>query len=210
MTIQLKQLVEIPVDGVHIEGVLELPANAIGIVLFAHGSGSSRRSPRNNFVARVLREHGIGTLLMDLLTLAEDLDYQTRFDIPLLTRRLMDTTRWVRAIPTTGDLPVGYFGASTGAAAALQAAAALRQDIRAVVSRGGRPDLAGKRDLSKVTAPTLLLRGAESDLLTQDTARAMAERGPRAQCVEFAGVGHAPTLVAADQIAAVRDFLAAA
>lgn len=142
MTIQLKQLVEIPVDGVHIEGVLELPANAIGIVLFAHGSGSSRRSPRNNFVARVLREHGIGTLLMDLLTLAEDLDYQTRFDIPLLTRRLMDTTRWVRAIPTTGDLPVGYFGASTGAAAALQAAAALRQDIRAVVSRGGRPDLA--------------------------------------------------------------------
>lgn len=96
MTIQLKQLVEIPVDGVHIEGVLELPANAIGIVLFAHGSGSSRRSPRNNFVARVLREHGIGTLLMDLLTLAEDLDYQTRFDIPLLTRRLMDTTRWCR------------------------------------------------------------------------------------------------------------------
>jgi len=161
MTTQLKQLVEIPVDGVHIEGVLELPANAVGIVLFAHGSGSSRRSPRNNFVARVLREHGIGTLLMDLLTMAEDLDYQTRFDIPLLTHRLMDTTRWVRSIPTTGDLPVGYFGASTGAAAALQAAAALRQDIRAVVSRGGRPDLAGKRDLAKVTAPTLLLVGGK-------------------------------------------------
>jgi putative phosphoribosyl transferase len=160
MTTQLAQLVRIPVDEVHIEGMLELPDNAQGIVLFAHGSGSSRHSPRNNYVARVLRDNGIGTLLMDLLTLAEDLDYQTRFDIPLLTHRLLAATRWVRAQPPTRQLPIGYFGASTGAAAALQAAAALGQEIRAVVSRGGRPDLAGAHDLAKVTSPTLLLVGS--------------------------------------------------
>ena len=158
------QLVSIPADDVHIDGLLELPAEAQGLVLFAHGSGSSRHSPRNIFVARALQEQGIGTLLLDLLTLAEDLDYQSRFDIALLTHRLLIATHWVqRHTPPTRLLPLGYFGASTGAAAALQAAAALGEDIHAVVSRGGRPDLAGSRELAKVTAPTLLLVGGRDE-----------------------------------------------
>lgn len=158
------QLVTIPADDVHIEALLELPAEARGIVLFAHGSGSSRHSPRNTFVARVLHEHGIGTLLLDLLTLAEDLDYQTRFDIDLLTHRLLVATGWVKIhTPPSRQLAIGYFGASTGAAAALQAAAAMGDDIHAVVSRGGRPDLAGEHDLSKVKTPTLLLVGSRDE-----------------------------------------------
>lgn len=155
----LEQLVHIPVDGTQIEGMLELPANAQGIVLFAHGSGSSRHSPRNNFVAKELHAQHLGTLLLDLLTVGEDLDYQTRFDIPLLTHRLLVATRWVLQHPATQRLPIGYFGASTGAAAALQAAAAVSDTIKAVVSRGGRPDLAGHHDLARVAAPTLLLVG---------------------------------------------------
>ena len=156
---ELSQLVRMPVDHVLIEGMLELPAKAAGLVLFAHGSGSSRHSPRNNFVARVLREKGMGTLLMDLLTPVEDLDYQVRFDIELLTRRLLQATLWVQGQPEAAGLPMGYFGASTGAAAALRAAAAMGDRVRAVVSRGGRPDLAGQLDLVKVRAPTLLLVG---------------------------------------------------
>ncbi len=156
----IEQLVRIPVDAVQIEGLLELPADARAVVLFAHGSGSSRHSPRNNYVARRLREHGLGTLLLDLLTLAEELDYQTRFDIALLTHRLLVATRWVRLQPATRQLRIGYFGASTGAAAALQAAAALGAVVGAVVSRGGRPDLAGSHELAQVKAPTLLLVGA--------------------------------------------------
>jgi putative phosphoribosyl transferase len=156
-----EELVLIAVDDVHMEAMLALPHGARGIVLFAHGSGSSRHSPRNNYVARVLHDKGIGTLLLDLLTLAEDLDYQTRFDIDLLTHRLLVATRWVKLHHATRQLPIGYFGASTGSAAALQAAAALGKDIRAVVSRGGRPDLAGQHDLAKVNAPTLLLVGGQ-------------------------------------------------
>lgn len=152
------EVVRIPVDGKHIEGALELPKNPIGLVLFAHGSGSSRHSPRNNYVAGVLREHGIGTLLMDLLTPEEDRDYAQRFDIGLLTERLLDASRWVKANPETVALPLGYFGASTGAAAALQAAAQ-DETISAVVSRGGRPDLAGISALGQVKAPTLFLVG---------------------------------------------------
>ena len=152
------EVVRIPVNGAHIEGALELPENPIGLVLFAHGSGSSRHSPRNNYVAGVLREHGVGTLLMDLLTPEEDRDYSRRFDINLLTERLLDVARWVKAKPETTSLPLGYFGASTGAAAALQAAA---QDatISAMVSRGGRPDLAGVEALERVEAATLFLVG---------------------------------------------------
>ena len=157
------QLVQIAVDAVHIEGMLELPAEPAGLVLFAHGSGSSRHSPRNNVVARVLRDQGMGTLLLDLLTLAEDLDYQTRFDITLLTHRLLVATRWARQHPASATLPLGYFGASTGAAAAQQAAAALGPDIRALVSRGGRADLAGTHALSQVRCPTLLLVGGRDD-----------------------------------------------
>ena len=157
------QLISLAVDNIHVEGMLELPANAQGLVIFAHGSGSSRHSPRNNFVARVLREKGIGTLLIDLLTMAEDLDYQTRFDISLLTYRLLVVTRWVKLNPGLQQLGLGYFGASTGAAAALQAAAELGADIQAVVSRGGRADLAGQHDLIKVHAPTLLLVGGRDE-----------------------------------------------
>jgi predicted alpha/beta-hydrolase family hydrolase len=164
MSTQREQLVSIAVDDVHIEGMLELPAQAQGLVLFAHGSGSSRHSPHNNFVARVLREQGIGTLLLDLLTLAEDLDYQTRFDTALLTHRLLVATRWVMLhTPPSRHLPIGYFGASSGAAATLQAAAALGDVIQAVVSHGGRPDLAGSHDLTKVRCPTLLLVGARDE-----------------------------------------------
>lgn len=162
-----QELLRIPADDVHIEGMLELPAVARGLVLFAHGSGSSRHSPRNNHVARVLHGQGTGTLLLDLLTLTEDLDYHTRFDISLLTHRLLIATRFVRLhTPANRHLPIGYFGASTGAAAALQAAAALGDEVQAVVSRGGRPDLAGAHDLAKVTAPTLLLvGGADTEVL---------------------------------------------
>jgi putative phosphoribosyl transferase len=157
----LEQLVTIPVDDVHLEGMLVLPAKAQGLVLFAHGSGSSRHSPRNNFVARELHAQHLGTLLLDLLTVGEDLDYQTRFDIPLLTHRLLAATRWALLDPATQHLPMGYFGASTGAAAALQAAAAIGTEIRAVVSRGGRPDLAGPHDLARVQSPTLLIVGGD-------------------------------------------------
>ena len=167
MTALLEQLVHIPSDSIHIEGMLELPENAQGIVLFAHGSGSSRHSPRNNYVARVLREAGVGTLLMDLLTQQEDMNYETRFDIPLLTHRLLDATRWIGHEPVTQNLPAGYFGASTGAAAALQAAAQSPHNIAAVVSRGGRPDLAGAAALGKVRAPTLLLVGGFDDVVIE-------------------------------------------
>lgn len=152
--------VKIPAGSVELSGELILPSAASGVVLFAHGSGSSRFSPRNTFVANVLQQQGIGTLLFDLLTRAEDQDYAMRFDIDLLTRRLLDATAWLRAKPEKKALHIGYFGASTGAAAALQAAAEMGNDIAAVVSRGGRPDLAGEIALSQVTAPALLIVGS--------------------------------------------------
>lgn len=142
-----------------LNGELFLPAAAKGVVLFAHGSGSSRFSPRNTYVAKVLQDNGVGTLLFDLLTQDEDQDYAARFDIELLTRRLLAATAWLQTEPNTRSLPLGYFGASTGAAAALQAAAQSGNKISAVVSRGGRPDLASEQALNQVTAPTLLLVG---------------------------------------------------
>jgi dienelactone hydrolase len=156
--------VRIPGDGVTLEGNLALPADARGVVLFAHGSGSSRLSPRNTYVARVLRDGGVGTLLFDLLTREEDTVYATRFDIDLLTRRLIAATRWIAQQPETRELPVGYFGASTGAAAALMAAAELPDLIQAVVSRGGRPDMA-MRVLERVRAPTLLIVGGYDEVV---------------------------------------------
>jgi pimeloyl-ACP methyl ester carboxylesterase len=153
-------------EDVSLGGEFDVPQNALELVLFAHGSGSSRHSPRNQFVARVLREKRIGTLLFDLLTGEEEQadarTRQLRFDIPFLARRLTGATRWVLNEPTARDLNLGYFGASTGAAAALVAAATLCESIRAVVSRGGRPDLAGSA-LEKVQAPTLLLVGAQDE-----------------------------------------------
>ena len=157
--------IPVPADKVQLDGELILPTPAKGVVLFAHGSGSSRFSPRNTYVAEVLQQRGIGTLLFDLLTREEDQDYETRFDIALLTHRLLAATAWLQANPATQTMHLGYFGASTGAAAALQAAALLAAaktgtKITAVVSRGGRPDLAGEVALSGVTAPTLLIVGA--------------------------------------------------
>lgn len=158
-------LVYIPAGTATIEGMLEIPDHAVGLVLFAHGSGSSRHSPRNNYVAGVLRQAGVGTLLMDLLTPQEDRDYARRFDIALLTQRLLDAARWVVSQDATHELPLGFFGASTGAAAALEAAAILGADARAVVSRGGRPDLGSRHALASVAAPTLLLVGGFDDVV---------------------------------------------
>jgi putative phosphoribosyl transferase len=162
----------IPVGEETIAGDLVIPTHAHEIVLFAHGSGSSRHSPRNRFVAEELQKAGLATLLMDLLTTAEErIDEQTggglRFDIGLLAGRLEAASGWVRANPSTHDLSIGYFGASTGAAAALVAAAAeWRGKVKAVVSRGGRPDLA-KQALSVVRAPTLLIVGGDDRVVIE-------------------------------------------
>ncbi len=150
-------------DTARLEGELIIPPGAQGIVVFVHGSGSSRFSPRNNYVAKVIRDRGLGTLLFDLLTRQEDQNYTTRFEISLLTQRLLAATAWLGAETKTSKLKIGYFGASTGAAAALQAAAKLGRKIAAVVSRGGRPDLAGVSALEKVMSPTLLLVGGADD-----------------------------------------------
>jgi putative phosphoribosyl transferase len=162
----INKLVRIPVNGVEIEGALVLPPAARGVVLFAHGSGSSRHSPRNNFVAETLRAVGIGTLLMDLLTRQEDAIYQTHFDIDLLTWRLERATQWLMEEPQVQSLDIGYFGASTGAAAALNTAATFGSLIGAVVSRGGRPDLA-MAALASVQAPTLMIVGALDHLVIE-------------------------------------------
>jgi pimeloyl-ACP methyl ester carboxylesterase len=149
--------IDIPAGEVSLLGDMAIPDEASGVVIFAHGSGSSRKSPRNRQVAETLNDAGLATLLFDLLTPDEELDRSNVFDIRLLTNRLQAATVWVHE--GTGDLlPVGYFGASTGAAAALWAAAKLGREISAVVSRGGRPDLAGPR-LGQVTAATLLIVG---------------------------------------------------
>ena len=170
--------VEIPAGNVQLDGELIIPEGATGIVLFAHGSGSSRHSPRNQFVARVIREGGIGTLLFDLLTREEEsADIYTRhlrFDILLLAERLMEATHWLEKESDTSDLNVGYFGASTGGGAALVAAAELGANVKAVVSRGGRPDLAGAA-LPKVIAPTLLIVGERDEPVIEMNEAALAQ-----------------------------------
>lgn len=158
-----RRLVRIEAGKDSIEGILHLPAEPRGMVLFAHGSGSGRHSPRNNFVAGELRSAGFGTLLADLLTPEEDRDYAQRFDIDLLATRLADCVGFVDGDSATAGLPVGLFGASTGAAAALRLAAAEPERVAAVVSRGGRPDLAGPDALAAVRAPTLLIVGGRDD-----------------------------------------------
>ena len=154
----------IPAGKVSLPGTATLPDGATGIVAFAHGSGSSRHSPRNQYVAGVLHEHRIATLLFDLLTLQEDQTYETRFDIGLLTERLLAALDWLEENQETQGMKIGCFGASTGAAAALQAAAK-HLGIAAVVSRGGRPDLAGPQALPLVRAPTLLIVGGWDDVV---------------------------------------------
>ncbi|AEV99231.1 hydrolase [Niastella koreensis] len=153
-----KKEIQINLKDVELGANLAEPAGAKALVIFAHGSGSSRLSPRNNFVADVLNKHSIATLLTDLLTGLEDEKYNNRFDIALLSHRLIQVTEWAAQQPGLNRLPVGYFGASTGAASALQAAAMLDKNIKAVVSRGGRPDLAVA--LKQVKAPTLLIVGS--------------------------------------------------
>ena len=145
------------IDGVSLKGILSVPSPARGLVIFAHGSGSGRMSPRNSFVANELNGKGFATLLMDLLT-EEEADRANVFNIDLLSRRLVRSTEWSRSEPLVADLPIGYFGASTGAAAALEAAAKNQGVVKAVVSRGGRPDLAMKA-LPAVLSPTLLIVG---------------------------------------------------
>lgn len=158
--------VRIPLDGIHLEAWLCQPTRSGGIVVFAHGSGSGRHSPRNRHVAAVLQQAGLGSVLLDLLTPDEEQhDLRTgelRFDIPLLAGRLAGTVDWLADQPTTGQNPIGLFGASTGAAAALVTAAERPAAVHAVVSRGGRPDLAGDA-LTRVRAPTLLIVGGHDE-----------------------------------------------
>ena len=175
---EIKQTVEIPTAKVSLQGELIVPAKAPGIVVFAHGSGSSRFSPRNQAVAAIIRQAGIGTLLFDLLTADEEaVDIHTRhlrFDIGLLASRLASAANWLSTHELTRELKIGFFGASTGGGAALVAAAELGRRTAAVVSRGGRPDLAGEA-LPRVTAPTLLIVGEFDDVVIELNQQAMAK-----------------------------------
>ncbi|HVC14690.1 MAG TPA: phosphoribosyltransferase family protein [Acidimicrobiales bacterium] len=194
---------------VRLGGHLTLPEHPLGVVVFAHGSGSSRRSPRNRDVAGVLNQAGIGTLLFDLLTVEEELDRTNVFDIGLLARRLSDVTRWLRTQPDCAGLSIGYFGASTGAAAALWAAVEPGADVAAVVSRGGRPDLAGSR-LPEVTAPTLLIVGGRDDVVLDLNRQAQARLHCESRLVVVPGATHLfeePGTLQAAAVAA-RDWFA--
>jgi putative phosphoribosyl transferase len=161
-----EQTIEIPAPPVRLTGDLTIPERPGGLVIFAHGSGSSRLSTRNRQVAVTLNERGLATLLFDLLSPDEEADRANVFDIGLLSRRLLAATAWVMEDPRCSRLPLGYFGASTGAAAALCAAAELGEGVRAVVSRGGRPDMAGPC-LGEVTAPTLLIVGGNDQAVLE-------------------------------------------
>jgi putative phosphoribosyl transferase len=201
--------VEVLSSGARLAGHLTVPGRATGIVIFAHGSGSSRHSPRNRYVAAVLTEAGLGTLLLDLLTPDEEADRANVFDIGLLAGRLVGATSWVRGEPAAAGLPVGYFGASTGAAAALWAAAEPDVPIAAVVSRGGRPDLASPR-LGSVRAPTLLIVGGNDDVVLGLNRQAQAELRCENDLVVVPGATHlfeeTGTLTAVAELA--RDWFA--
>ena len=186
--------VQIPSGSVTLQGALCLPAGAPGVVLFAHGSGSSRSSPRNVFVARVLQQAGLATLLFDLLTSQEErIDLHTReyrFDIGLLTRRLCDATLWLGSQATLRSLVIGYFGASTGSAAALAAAAQLGNRIAAVVSRGGRPDLVAAPQLARVSAAVLLIVGGDDEDVLELNRQAFQDLSGEKQLAVVAGASH--------------------
>ena len=190
----IKREVSIDLEGATLEGTLTLPKGADGLVLFAHGSGSSRHSPRNRYVAQVLQSQGIATLLFDLLTRREESidEYsgELRFDIPFLAKRLVGATKWIMSSPDTKDLRLGYFGASTGAGAALMAAAELPDVISTVVSRGGRPDLA-KDALDAVRAPTLLIVGGDDEPVISMNREALAKLNcPDKKLVIIPGATH--------------------
>jgi len=190
MVIQrVEQLVHIFAEGVTLEGLLVIPVMAQGMVLFAHGSGSSRHSPRNTYVAQILQRGGFGTLLLSLETPAEAGAYGPRFDIELWAMRLIAATRWLQAQPLAQDLTLGYFGAGTGAAVALTAAATLGPVIRAIVSRGGRPDLAGVA-ITRVQTPTLLLVGSLDAVVLAFNQRAYARLPADKQLVIIPAATH--------------------
>ncbi len=181
--------VEIPADGVVLQGHLHLPEPAAGVVVFAHGSGSSRHSPRNRFVASVLYQAGLGTLLLDLLTTEEEADRGNVFDLPLLASRLVAATEWLRHRPEAASCRIGFFGASTGAGAALLAATQSPTPIAAVVSRGGRPDLAGPA-LPRVQAPTLLIVGGNDETVLKLNRRALTQLACKRQLAIVEGATH--------------------
>jgi pimeloyl-ACP methyl ester carboxylesterase len=186
--------VQVQADDLLLEGNLAIPSNAHGLVVFAHGSGSSRHSSRNRHVAGILNEAGLGTLLFDLLTAAEErLDSRSghlRFDIPFLAKRVIDATDWLGKQQLTAPLRLGYFGASTGAAAALVAAASRSEVVRAVVSRGGRPDLAGDA-LPHVKSPTLLIVGGNDVPVIGMNQEALRRLGtPERQLIIVPGASH--------------------
>lgn len=169
---EIKKTVNIKINSIIIEGELTVPENALGLVLFAHGSGSSRFSPRNNYVAKVLQEGNMATLLVDLLTKEEDSDYEKRFDIDLLAERLIKITNWIKENEETKNFKIGYFGASTGAAAAIKAA--VKTNVSVIVSRGGRIDLAGSQ-LAELKVPILLIVGENDDFVIEVNQFAMEE-----------------------------------
>ena len=181
--------VRVSAGPVSVAGHLTIPEHPVGVVVFAHGSGSSRHSPRNRYVAEVLNRAGLATLLFDLLTLDEERNRANVFDIELLARRLVDVTGWLASQPDTAALPVGYFGASTGAGAALVAAAHPWVNVAAVVSRGGRPDLAGSA-LTKVRAPTLLIVGGRDDVVLELNRRAQAMMPGECELTVVPGATH--------------------
>lgn len=187
------EAVHVPAGNVTLEGDLGIPDDAAGVVVFAHGSGSSRHSSRNRFVAHTLQDAGLATLLMDLLSAEEEaVDVRTRehrFDIPMLARRLQDATSWLREQSSTRALDVGYFGASTGGGAALLAAANAPKDVGAVVSRGGRPDLAGPA-LARVVAPTLLIVGGDDTPVIEMNRDAMEQMSAEVKLEIVPGASH--------------------
>ena len=188
-----EKTVQLAVDSVTLEGSLGIPPQAQGVVLFAHGSGSSRHSPRNQFVARILREQGLATLLFDLLTAEEEkVDQQTgelRFDIDLLAERLVQATAWLLNREEAAGLKIGYFGASTGAAAALIAAAQAVEVVKAVVSRGGRPDLA-EQSLPQVQAPTLFIVGGDDRQVLRLNLKAATQLPSKKKVEVISGIDH--------------------
>jgi pimeloyl-ACP methyl ester carboxylesterase len=186
---RIEQLVHIPAEAVTLEGLLVIPAMAQGMVLFAHGSGSSRHSPRNTYVAQILQRSGFGTLLLSLETPAEAGAYGPRFDIDILATRFVAITRWLHAQPAAQAFTLGYFGAGTGAAVALTAAATLGPMIRAIVSRGGRPDLAGAA-VARVQVPTLLLVGSLDAVVLAFNQRAYERLPTDKQLVIIPGATH--------------------
>jgi dienelactone hydrolase len=158
--------IDIPIDSIILKGRLRIADRQKGLIVFSHGSGSSRLSSRNNYVADLLQQEGFSSLLFDLLTETEDLIYENRFNIELLTQRLVTVTLWISEQAETKNTPIGFFGASTGAASALMAATFLDKKIKAIVSRGGRPDLAGNY-LNKIKAPTLLIIGGNDEVVIE-------------------------------------------